>query len=129
MQLLDTVVLVASLNAQSVHHRKAAGYLKLAEDSTSDYFVPLTALLELDLVMKGRDYTFNQRRDAFGWLANFVPDDKVLSNSVSSLKIASGLEEDGISYFDSLIAALAIEKDAIVLTPDKAISIVAKTNW
>jgi predicted nucleic acid-binding protein len=129
LQLLDTIVLVASLNTQSEHNRKATNYLNLVIEDDSETFVPLTALLELDLVMKGRSYTFNQMKDAFDWLANFVPDHKVLSNTVGSLKIAVGLEENGVSYFDALISALALERDAIVLTPDETISKVAKTKW
>jgi predicted nucleic acid-binding protein len=55
--------------------------------------------------------------------------DNDLTSSVGSLKIAAGLEETGMSYFDSLISAIAIEKDAIVLTPDEEISKVAKIKW
>jgi predicted nucleic acid-binding protein len=34
-----------------------------------------------------------------------------------------------MNYFDLLVSSIAIEKDAIVITPDEAISKVAKTKW
>ncbi len=56
----------------------------------------------------------------------FIPETRVLPSSVTSLKIAAGLEETGMSYFDSLISAIVMEKDAVVLTSDEAIS---KIKW
>jgi predicted nucleic acid-binding protein len=119
---------VASPNVKSEHHLKASKYLNRV-DQDEETFVPLTSLIEFDLVLKGRDYTFNQRKDMFDWLANFVPETKIVSGSLSSLKIAVELEEKGMSYFDSLISGAAIEKDATVVTPDPVISKFAKTMW
>ncbi len=34
-----------------------------------------------------------------------------------------------MSYFDSLISAIAMEKDAVVLTSDEAISKIVKIKW
>ena len=128
MQLLDTIVLVGSMNTHSEYHSEASKHLNLVNED-AETFVPLTTLIEFDLVMKGRNYTFNQRKDAFDWLTNFVPETKIVPSSVGSLKIAAGLEETGMGYFDALISAIAIEKDAIVLTPDEEISKVAKIKW
>ncbi|MHB8566852.1 MAG: hypothetical protein ACYC7D_00865 [Nitrososphaerales archaeon] len=86
-------------------------------------------MIEFDLVMKGREYTSNQRKNAFDLLAGSIPEEKIISNSTDSLKIVIDVEEKGIGYFDSLISALAIEKDAVALTPDKVMSEVVKTKW
>jgi predicted nucleic acid-binding protein len=128
LQLLDTIVLVGSLNVESEHHSPASSHLSLL-NKDAETFVPLTTLLEFDLVLKSRNYTFNQRRDAFDWLSNFVPEAKIVPGSLASLKISTQLEESGMSYFDSLISGIAIERDATVLTPDKEISKVVKTLW
>jgi predicted nucleic acid-binding protein len=107
---------------------RSSKHLDLVNRS-EETFVPSSSLTEFDLVMKGRNYTVNQRRDAFDWLANFIPETKIVFGSVGTFKIAAGLEEGGMSYFDSLISAAAIEKDATVLTPDEEISRVVNTAW
>jgi predicted nucleic acid-binding protein len=128
LQILDTIVLVGSMNTQSEYHSKASKHLNLVNED-AETFVPLTTLIEFDLVMKGRNYTFNQRKNAFDWLTNFVSETKIVPSSVGSLKIAVGLGETGMGYFDALISAIAIEKDATVLTPDEEICKVAKIKW
>lgn len=128
MQLADTIVLVGSLNTASAYHSRASKYLNLIA-TDQETFVPAVNLIELDLVMKGRNYTFDQRRDAFDLLSDFIPESKIVPNSTTSLKIAAGLEKDGMSYFDSLISAIAVEKEATVLTTDDMISKVARVKW
>ena len=128
MQLADTVVLVAAINPGNANHDLAFRYLTLIgkDDET---FVPLTSVIEFDLVMKERKYTSSQRIDAFGWLSHMVPSVKIAFNSVLSMGEAIKLQESGMGYFDSLITGLAIEKNATVLTTDKEISKITKTKW
>jgi predicted nucleic acid-binding protein len=128
MQLVDTIALIGAINVESEYHSVASRHLDRVKDDDETY-VPLTSLMEFDLVMKGRNYTFNQRKDAFNWLTNFIPQSKIIGGSVDSFKIATELEETGMGYFDSLISAIAIEKNAIVLTTDAEISRVVKTKW
>jgi hypothetical protein len=79
LQLLDTIVFVASLNEKSDYFKKATRHLNLViESAEEEAFVPLTSLIEFDLVPKGRNYTFNQRKDIFDWLTNFVPERKMV---------------------------------------------------
>ena len=59
----------------------------------------------------------------------FIPETKIIPNSTTSLKVTVGLEETSLSYFDSLLSAIAMEKEAIVLMTDQMISRVAKTKW
>lgn len=128
LQLADTIVLVGSINSQSEHHAEAKKYLDLVgKDQTT--FVPLVNLIEFDLVMKGRNYTYNQRKDAFDWLSSFIPETKIITNSATSLKTAVELEESGLGYFDSLVSSIAMEKEAVVLTTDQMISKIVKTKW
>jgi predicted nucleic acid-binding protein len=129
MKLLDTMVLVAATNPKNEAHDKALQYLNFLGNRAGDTFLPMVVLIEFDLVMKGRKYTDGQRRAVFSWLSYFVSENKIISNSSSSLEIAIDLQERGLSYFDSMISALAIEKNATVLTSDKMISQVAGTNW
>jgi predicted nucleic-acid-binding protein len=128
LQLIDTIAIVSSLNRQSRHHSIASKYLNLVSQDEQT-FVPSIILLEFDLVMKGRSYTFQQRKDTFDWLDDLIPDPKLLSNSVSSLKKAIELQETGMSYFDSVISAAALDQNAVVLTPDPVIAQIAKTKW
>jgi len=129
MNLLDTVVLVAALNPKNEAHDRAVEFMNLLENEGEDTFLPMSALIEFDLVMKGRKYSPNQRRAAFSWLSFLVPENKIISNSSPSLVVAIELQEIGLSYFDSMISALAIEKNATILTSDKMISKVASTRW
>jgi hypothetical protein len=72
--------------------------------------------------MKGCNYTKDQRRDAFDWLSAFVPENKLVANTVTSLKIAADLgDEPGLDYFDALISAITTEQGASVLTTDEMI--------
>ena len=59
----------------------------------------------------------------------FIPETKIIPNSTTSLKVAVGLEETGLSYFDSLVSAIAMEKEAIVPMTGQMISRVAKAKW
>lgn len=128
MQITDTIVFVGAINPDNKHHAVAKRYLEgIADDLET--FVPSVTLIEFDLVMKGRKYTRYQRNDAFDWLSSFIPDSKIIPNSVPSLKKAADFEEEGVGYFDSLVSALAMEKEAEVLTTDYAISRVARTKW
>lgn len=128
MQLIDTIVIVSSIDAESKHHHIARKYLDAATRDEQT-FVPQAVVLEFDLVMKGRNYTAGQKKDAFDWLGDLVPDAKLIANSVGSMKKSIDLQENGMSYFDSLVSALAIGLDATVLTPDLSISQVVKTKW
>jgi predicted nucleic acid-binding protein len=128
MQVTDTIVLVGSINPKSEHNAVAKKYLDLV-GTDQETFVPLANLIEFDLVMKGRKYTIDQRMDAFDWLSHFIPKEKIVSNSVTSLKMAAELQLGGLGYFDSLVSAIGIENEASVLTTDEMISRVTTTLW
>jgi predicted nucleic acid-binding protein len=110
-----------------LHEESQRHFESLAEDSET--FLPTSSAFEFDLVLKGRGYTAGEREQTLEWLAHSVPRSKLISNSLSSLRGAAGLQEKGMGYFDSMIASLALETNSVVVTRDKEISQVAKTVW
>jgi len=128
MKLLDTVVLVGSINPNDKLHYKARNYLSTVV-SDEQTFIPAPILIEFELELKSHGFTENERITVFEDLAPLVPKNKVLAQSVTSMSQALSLYQSGMSYFDSLIASMAKESNATVLTTDKAIAKVVKTVW
>jgi predicted nucleic-acid-binding protein len=126
MRLLDTVVLVAALNVKDRYHKKASRYLDKLED---DIFVPLSVMLELDLLMKARKYTDKERRDSWIELATRISSGKILVHTALTLARASELQREGMGYFDSLVTALAQELNSIVITTDSEIAKQVQTEF
>lgn len=91
--------------------------------------VPSVAILEADLVMKARGYSYEERRISWQALEHEIPTPKLIPNSVSSIRAALNLQEGWMDYFDSLVASLALEKEAVVITNDREIGRVVKTEW
>lgn len=128
MRVLDTIVIVGALNVRDSHHRKASKYLDmLAMDN--DVFMPLSTLIEFDLLMKARDYTDDERRSSWIELAPKISSQKIIGQTASTFVRASELQNEGMGYFDSLITALAQEFNSSVITDDKDIAIHVETEW
>ena len=127
-RLLDTVVLVGALNSKDRLHEDAKRHLE-SVSRDSETFLPVSVSIEFDLVLKGRDYSFVERENALDWLISTIPSDKIAANTLSSLRRAVELQQKGMGYFNSMISALAITSDAVVVTTDKEISRVTKTEW
>ncbi len=127
-KLIDTVVIVGSLNPASKIHGKCLLQLNKI-NSDDDIFVPSVALLETDLVMKGRGYSYKERKTSWRALRHKIQSSKIVPNSVPSIYVATSLQEKGLDYFDSLITSLALERRAEVITTDRAIAKVVKTAW
>ncbi|MGH2626516.1 MAG: hypothetical protein ACRDHY_07700, partial [Anaerolineales bacterium] len=85
--------------------------------------------LEADLVMTSRGYGYAEREISWRALEHKIPTAKLLPNSLSSVQAALRLQEGGLEYFDSLVAALALENDAGVVTTDRSIASVVRTEW
>lgn len=92
-------------------------------------FVPAVVLIETDLVMKVRGYDLAEREVSWRALEDKIPQSKIIVNSISSIFSAMELQRQGMEYFDSLISSLALETDSIVITTDKAIDRIARTEW
>jgi predicted nucleic acid-binding protein len=127
-RFIDTIVLVGTINPKDESHSVAQAHMQ-SISSDPETFLPFSSALEFDLVLKARGYTDDERANALEWLVSSVPPGKVACNSLSSLTEAARLQKDGMSYFDSLIAALALGSDGVVVTKDREISGVVKTEW
>ncbi len=128
MKLLDTVVIVGALNPDDKRYKRATAYLDaLTEDATS--FIPLSTLIEFDLLMKARKYEDAERRTTWLEISPKIPFRKILSHMPTDLAKAAQLQNEGISYFDALIAALASEQKGTVITDDKSIAARVPTEW
>ncbi|MBI3859259.1 MAG: PIN domain-containing protein [Thaumarchaeota archaeon] len=125
---MDTLVLVGALNPKDGLHKEALRHLE-SLSGDSETFLPVSCAFEFDLVLKGRSYTLKERENALEWLSYSVPDDKLSCNSLPSLRAAIRLQEKGMGYFDSMIASLALESGAVVVTKDREISEVVRTEW
>jgi len=128
MKLLDTIVVIGSFNPSDKFHSQCIRHLRTI-DSKKDVFVPFVTILEADLVMKARGYTHDERRISWQALEHEIPTSKLVPNSVSSIRAALKLQEAGMDYFDSLVASLALELEAVVITNDQEIGRVVKTEW
>jgi len=128
MRFLDTVVIIGALSTENRHHAESVKHLEELSES-GEARVPMTALLEADLVMKTRGYTAEERRLTWRALQGWIADDRVIPNTITSLRDAVALQECGLDYFDSFIVSLAVEAGATVVTTDVALRDVVDTDW
>lgn len=128
MKLLDTVVIVGALNPDEKRHKKASAHLNdLTEDAT--VVIPGSTMIEFDLLMKIRNYADEERTTTWLEISPKIPSRKILSHTTVDLMKASELQKEGMTYFDSLITALALERKGVVITDDKAIASRVATEW
>lgn len=125
-RFIDTIVLVGAIKDE-LHSAALRHMQSVSRDPET--FLPFSSALEFDLVLKGRGFTDKERADALDWLTSSIPPDKVACGSLSSLVEAARLQSNGMGYFDSLVAALALASDGVVITKDREMSKVVKTKW
>ena len=127
MKLLDTMVLVSAMNPANKHHKIGMSYLATLQ-STEDTYVPTSSLIEFDLVMRNREYTEGEIAETWTALTPFLGE-KVVPTTSSAHLATTEMRIKGLTYFDSLIAALAKETKAVVITKDAEIARHAETEW
>ena len=128
MKLIDTMVLVTSINPRDERHLKALNHLD-AVTLDVETFVPAPVLIEFELELMSHGFDEDQRRIILEDLITAVPKNKVLPQSVNAMLNALTLYQSGVTYFDSLIAGMAQESGATVITTDKVVAKVVKTTW
>ncbi len=128
MRLLDTVVIIGSLNPKDKTHVRSMEHLR-GVTSHSDTLVPMVSLIEADLVMKIKGYEHSERELSWRALESKIPPSRIIPNSIASMYSAMELQKQGMDYFDSLISSLARETNSVVLTTDRAIASVVQTEW
>ena len=127
MKLLDTMVLVSAMNPINKYHKTGMTYLRALRTSDATR-VPTSTLIEFDLVMRNNKYTEGEIADTWAALASLI-ERNFVATTLSSHLMAAGMRVKGLTYFDSLITALAKEMNAIVITRDDAISKHVHTEW
>ena len=119
MEIVDTVYLVAYFRPSDPLHDEAQDIL---ENLSADRKVSQAALIELDLLMKTRGLTPQERIQAWKILSLFITPDTVEPLTPLDIAAASHIADTSpIDYFDSLIAAQCILRAAEPLTTDPTI--------
>lgn len=80
-------------------------------------FVPTVVLLEYDLELKSHSFSKKDRERIFSSLTVVVPSKKILPNNPSIHSKATRFDKKDC-YFDSLVAATALEYNATVVSTD-----------
>lgn len=127
MKLLDTIVFVSALNPVDSHHKTAMSHVRSLR-SGQDMYVPTSSLTELDLVLRNNGYSRNEIFETWEALAPLIGR-KLTATTPTAHQAAAMLRLSGMTYFDSLITALALETKAIVVTRDVEISKRVETEW
>ncbi len=127
MKLLDTMVIVSALNPRDSYNKTAMSHIKSLR-SAQDVYVPSSVLIELDLVLRNSGYFRNEILETWGALAPLIGR-KVAGTTPATHETAATLRTGGMTYFDSLITALALERKAVVVTRNVEISKRVETEW
>ena len=127
MRLLDTMVLIASLETEHPFHKRAMQHLRRA--SLGDVYVPSVAVLEMDLELKSHEFSREERREASTSLLGYVSGNKVLPLSFEV--VVEAIELESVSgYFDALIGSTARLHGAVVVSKDTAFTEMGvKIEW
>lgn len=127
MQVLDTMVLIGSLDPDSPLHRRAIHHLRRVR--REEVYVPSAAVLEMDLELKTHGFSKDERQEAATSLLGYVGDEKILPFTFEMLGEAAGLESVA-GYFDALIGSTAKTRRAKVVSRDRAFAEMGlETEW
>ncbi len=121
MPVLDTIVLFAAADELDDRHQKAASYMKSLKEK--GFYLAAFSLLEFDIVLKSRGYSFEERMEKHGLLLRDFPETrfKVLPLSPHIFYLTARIEKEfEMDYFDAGIAAEALTHDGVVISTDKA---------
>ena len=127
MKLLDTIVLVSAMNPVHKYHKNGMAHLR-ALHTDADVHVPTSTLIEFDLVMRNSRYAETDVAETWTALAPLVGR-KLLATTPTAHMAAAEMRSKGLTYFDSLITALAKEIRAVVITRDAEITKHVDTEW
>jgi len=121
LPILDTVVLFATADPNDKHHERAKRHLERTDED--DVYLGAFALLEFDVTLKSRGFSFEERMEKHALLLCDYPalDRKVARLSPTTLYLTSRLEaEVGLEYFDAGVAAEALQFDGSIISTDRA---------
>jgi predicted nucleic acid-binding protein len=119
LPVLDTVVLFGAADPKDPAHEKSLIYLSRLDQP--GFYIATFALLEFDVVMKSRGYTYAERTVRHALFARDYPTSstKVRPLSPEILYLIAKLEgEEKVDYFDAGVAAEAQAYDGQVVSTD-----------
>ncbi len=120
MPVLDTVVLFGAGDPTDPAHERSKRFL--ARLGEPDYYLAGFAMLEFDMVMKSRGFSYGERMVRHALLAKDYPRSTVKVRPVppNVLFLAARIEgEEGTDYFDAGVAAEAKSLDGLVVSNDR----------
>ncbi len=121
MPIIDTVVLFAAADERDRYHRPARRHL--GSIRKNDTYLASFALLEFDITLKSRGFSFEERMERHALLLRDYPllDRRVAALSPSTFYLAARLEDEAdLEYFDAGVAAEALQLDGTVISTDTA---------
>jgi predicted nucleic acid-binding protein len=116
MKIIDTVVLISSLDPEHPLYRDAIKHLQSVIFS-EEIYVPSVVLIECDLVLKAKGFSKEERSIIFERLTQLIPENRILPITINVLKRIADLENEK-RYFDALIASTALEHNADIISTD-----------
>ncbi len=121
MKIIDSIIVLASLDPNHKHYRKAVFYLQKLR-SSQDVFIPCIVLHECELVLKRR-FSFAQIEQIMRDLSLIIPKNKIIPADAETHSIANNWKTLGQSYggdCDTLIACIAFQNRAEVISCDSS---------
>jgi len=119
VEIVDTVYLIAYLKPSDPLHTRA---VEIIESLGNHRKVSQASLVELDLLMKSRGFTVDERLKTWVLLEKIISTEAIEPVNPQDLAIAVILaEKHMLDYFDAIIAAQCITRNAKPLTTDKEI--------
>jgi len=119
MEIVDTIYLMAFLRPNDPLHDDA---VKIVESVNSERRVSQASLVELDLLMKSRGFSWEERFKTWVLLEGLIASEYVEAIYPSDLALATFIEHKyGLDYFDAIVSAQCILRDARPLTTDREI--------
>jgi predicted nucleic acid-binding protein len=132
MPVVDTVIIFGAADTKDKYHELGVKYLEGVNNG--EYLIPSLALVEFDIILKNRGYSFAERMEKHALLLADYPylDANILNFSPIVFYNLARLESEyNLDYFDAGICAQALQHDGIIITPDRKIAAVKeiKTQW
>lgn len=129
MPVIDTIIMFSCADTKSKYHEKGVKYMN--EVNNGNCLLPSLALIEFDIALKSRGFSFEERMERQTLLLSDFPNIEKNMIEVSPIvmyNLARLEKEYNLDYFDAGICAQALQIDGIVITPDKKISYVKEIN-
>jgi len=132
MPVIDTVVIFAAADTKDKYHKIGLKYLQGVNEGL--YFMPSFALMEFDIILKSKGYSFEERMEKYAlFISDFPKIEKYIIEitPLTLYNLARFEYRYNLDYFDAAICAQSLQVDGIVITPDKEIKEVdeIETIW